>query len=48
MTGRAAYQRNLRRYWQWRWNPAELPLDEIWRLVDDLIEAQGDLLPRYH
>ena len=27
---------------------AELSLDEIWRLVDDLIEAHGDLLPRYH
>ena len=27
---------------------AELSLDQIWSLVDDLIEAHGDLLPRYH
>jgi alpha-galactosidase len=27
---------------------AELSPDEIWSLVDDLIEAHGDLLPRYH
>jgi alpha-galactosidase len=27
---------------------AELSLDEIWHLVDDMIEAHGDLLPRYH
>lgn len=26
---------------------AELDLDQIWRLVDDLIAAHGDLLPRY-
>ncbi|MEK1898994.1 MAG: alpha-glucosidase/alpha-galactosidase, partial [Rhizobium sp.] len=26
---------------------AELSPDEIWGLVDDLIEAHGDLLPRY-
>jgi alpha-galactosidase len=24
---------------------AELTLDEIWRLVDDLIAAHGDMLP---
>jgi len=27
---------------------AELDLDQIWSLVDDLIEAHGDLLPDYH
>jgi alpha-galactosidase len=27
---------------------AELDLDQIWRLVDDLIEAHGDWLPTYH
>ena len=27
---------------------AELDLDQIWRLVDDLIEAHGDWLPEYH
>ncbi len=27
---------------------AELSLDQIWSLVDDLIEAHGDLLPAYH
>lgn len=27
---------------------AELSPDQIWTLVDDLIEAHGDLLPRYH
>jgi alpha-galactosidase len=27
---------------------AELDLDQIWHLVDDLIEAHGDLLPAYH
>jgi alpha-galactosidase len=27
---------------------AELDLDQIWRLVDDLIEAHGDWLPQYH
>jgi alpha-galactosidase len=27
---------------------AELSLEEIWNLVDDLIEAHGDWLPRYH
>ena len=27
---------------------AELPLDEIWTLVDDLIAAHGALLPRLH
>ncbi len=27
---------------------AELSLDEIWHMVDDLIEAHGDLLPAYH
>ncbi|MCS6827542.1 MAG: alpha-glucosidase/alpha-galactosidase, partial [Caldilinea sp.] len=27
---------------------AELDLDQIWRLVDDLIEAHGDWLPKYH
>jgi alpha-galactosidase len=26
---------------------AELSLDQIWHLVDDLIEAHGDWLPRY-
>jgi alpha-galactosidase len=26
---------------------AELSLDQIWSLVDDLIEAHGDWLPRY-
>jgi alpha-galactosidase len=26
---------------------AELPLDQIWSLVDDLIEAHGDWLPEY-
>jgi alpha-galactosidase len=27
---------------------AELSLDQIWSLVDDLIEAHGDWLPTYH
>ncbi|WP_420963462.1 alpha-glucosidase/alpha-galactosidase [Brucella sp. IR073] len=27
---------------------AELSPDQIWKLVDELIEAHGDLLPRYH
>ncbi len=27
---------------------AELDLDQIWRLVDDLIEAHGSWLPEYH
>lgn len=27
---------------------AELDLDQIWSLVDDLIEAHGDMLPAYH
>ncbi len=27
---------------------AELSLDQIWHLVDDLIEAHGDWLPEYH
>ena len=27
---------------------AELDLDQIWHLVDDLIEAHGDWLPAYH
>jgi alpha-galactosidase len=27
---------------------AELSPDQIWNLVDDLIEAHGDLLPQYH
>jgi alpha-galactosidase len=27
---------------------AELDLDQIWHLVDDLIEAHGDMLPQYH
>jgi alpha-galactosidase len=27
---------------------AELDLDQIWALVDDLIAAHGDLLPEYH
>jgi alpha-galactosidase len=27
---------------------AELDLDQIWSLVDDLIEAHGDMLPQYH
>ena len=27
---------------------AELDLDQIWHLVDDLIEAHGDWLPEYH
>lgn len=27
---------------------AELDLDQIWHLVDDLIEAHGDLLPAFH
>jgi alpha-galactosidase len=27
---------------------AELDLDQIWTLVDDLIEAHGDWLPEYH
>lgn len=27
---------------------AELTLDQIWSLVDDLIEAHGDWLPKYH
>lgn len=27
---------------------AELSLDQIWNLVDDMIEAHGDYLPEYH
>ncbi|HLF87878.1 MAG TPA: alpha-glucosidase/alpha-galactosidase [Anaerolineales bacterium] len=27
---------------------AELSLDQIWALVDDLIEAHGDMMPKYH
>jgi alpha-galactosidase len=27
---------------------AELSLDQIWSLVDELIEAHGDMLPQYH
>ncbi len=27
---------------------AELDLDQIWHLVDDLIEAHGSMLPKYH
>jgi alpha-galactosidase len=27
---------------------AELDLDQIWALVDDLIAAHGDWLPVYH
>jgi alpha-galactosidase len=27
---------------------AELSLEQIWNLVDDLIEAHGDMLPQYH
>ena len=27
---------------------AELSLDEIWAMVDELIEAHGDWLPAYH
>jgi alpha-galactosidase len=27
---------------------AELSLDQIWHLVDDLIDAHGDWLPQYH
>ncbi len=27
---------------------AELDLDQIWGLVDDMIAAHGDWLPRYH
>ncbi|MEZ4863018.1 MAG: alpha-glucosidase/alpha-galactosidase [Caldilineaceae bacterium] len=27
---------------------AELSLDQIWNLVDDLIEAHGEMLPAYH
>jgi len=27
---------------------AELSLDQIWNLVDDLIDAHGDMLPQYH
>ncbi len=27
---------------------AELDLDQIWNLVDDLIEAHGDWLPAYY
>jgi alpha-galactosidase len=27
---------------------AELSLDQIWSLVDDLIEAHGEWLPEYH
>jgi alpha-galactosidase len=27
---------------------AELDLDQIWSLVDELIEAHGDWLPEYH
>jgi alpha-galactosidase len=26
----------------------ELDLDQIWHLVDDLIEAHGNWLPKYH
>ena len=26
---------------------AELDLEQIWNLVDDLIEAHGDMLPKY-
>ena len=26
---------------------AELPLDQIWAMVDELIEAHGDYLPQY-
>jgi alpha-galactosidase len=27
---------------------AELDLDQIWHLVDDLIDAHGDMLPKFH
>jgi alpha-galactosidase len=27
---------------------AELSLDQIWSLVDELIEAHGGMLPEYH
>ncbi|HRW05337.1 MAG TPA: alpha-glucosidase/alpha-galactosidase, partial [Caldilineaceae bacterium] len=27
---------------------AELSLEQIWNLVDDLIEAHGEMLPMYH
>ena len=27
---------------------AELDLDQIWHLVDDLIDAHGNILPKYH
>jgi alpha-galactosidase len=27
---------------------AELDLEQIWRLVDDLIDAHGDMLPKFH
>jgi alpha-galactosidase len=27
---------------------AELDLDQIWRLVDDMIEAHGDWLPEFN
>jgi alpha-galactosidase len=27
---------------------SELTLDEIWSMVDELIEAHGDYLPAYH
>ena len=27
---------------------AELDLDQIWELVDDLIDAHGDLIPAMH
>jgi alpha-galactosidase len=27
---------------------AELDLEQIWNMVDDLIEAHGDMLPQYH
>ena len=27
---------------------AELTLDQIWSMVDELIEAHGDYLPEYH
>ena len=27
---------------------AELDLDQIWSMVDDLIEAHGEMLPQYH
>jgi alpha-galactosidase len=27
---------------------SELSLDQIWSMVDELIEAHGDMLPAYH